>query len=185
MYNGGRGGGAELEPRRARLVLKPGTTHAQSQPDVRLYCTYRNGKPRETHFVKGTAQKSGAFCSEPKRSPVALRKNRASRFVLRDLAILVLKNSRATPGPEKARGGSKGGRAWLGWAGLFRRIASPTPSRRAPVSRVWSKSEKSKWGLASTEEGRRGANSAYNAAGLPRAPRLTLGHFWVTGFVPQ
>ena len=64
------------------------------QPDVCLYCIPRNRKPRETHFVKGTAQKLGAFWSEPNWNLVALLQSHASQFVLRDLAILALKNSR-------------------------------------------------------------------------------------------
>ena len=41
-----------------------------------------------------------------------LLQSHASQFVLRDLATLVLKNSRATPGPEQARGGSARGPGW-------------------------------------------------------------------------
>ena len=112
-------------------------------------------------------------CLNQSCSPAVLLPSHASQIVLRDLAILVLKNPRATPWP-RAGERNLGGRAWLGLSGLFETIASPTPSRKAPAPRVWLKSEKLQWGTAATSQNGRGAKSDYNAAGLPRALSVTV-----------
>ena len=121
----------------------------------------------------GACRAAPRTCLNQSCLPAVLLQSHASQFVLRDLATLVLKNSRATPGPEQARGGSARGPGWV-CPGFSR-------SRKAPAPRVWLKSEKLQWGTAATSQNGRGAKSDYNAAGLPRAPRFTLKRPWLQG----